>query len=377
MTILSPVSDQAAADHIDPVNHVERPVRAGRLRRLASSAGAVTTMAVAGLLVAAVPSLAGTSWHAALGLLAGVSRSELVVLVGLWFAGLLGYTLVLRASMPGLTTGQALSLNLAGSAVANAVPLGGPASMGLTTAMARSWGFSPARLGAYLTVSNVWTAVGRVAAGILGLSVLVLALPSTVHLKGLPALFGTILLAGAAVVAVLGRERSTAQLAARVGRLIDRMDTRRGRSDRRVGERLRVGAVEARRVSLDLSRRSWPRFLIGMATQVALLVALLDGCLRAVGHPLPRVVVFAAVGIERLAGAVPITPGGVGVADLGLVTVLAASGGSPAVAAAALLYRLFTFGLEIPVGAVVALGWWLTRHRRGPVDRLDPAQASS
>jgi uncharacterized membrane protein YbhN (UPF0104 family) len=336
-------------------------------------AATVATVGLAAGLVAAVPLLAGTSWPAVTHLLGSLRPTWLPVLVAVWFAGLVGYSLVLRTSMPGLTTRQALSLNLAGSAVANAVPLGGALSMGLTTAMARSWGFSPARLGAYFTVSNVWTGVGRVAAGVLGLSALVLLRPGAVHLRGLGALFAAVAVATLLAVAVLGRERSTASVATGIGARIDRWDRRRGRPDRRAAERLRAGAVESRRLSLRLSRHSWHRFTIGMACYTALLVTLLAFCLGALGQPTSLVVVVAAVGTERLAGAVPLTPGGVGVADLGMVTVLAATGGAPAqVAAAALLYRLLTFGVEIPVGAAVALGWWLLRRRRGFAPTPEP-----
>jgi putative heme transporter len=335
------------------------------LRGIGHGALALGLAGVAAGLVAAVPTLAGTSWPAVVALLDDIRPYWVVVLAAVWFAGLLGYSLVLRASMPGLTTRQALSLNLAGSAVSNALPLGGAMSMGLTTAMARSWRFSPARLGAYFTVSNAWTAAGRLTAGVLGLSTLMLIHPGRVQVRGLGTLFAAVALATAAVVAVLGRERSTARVATRIGRLVDRLDSRRGRTDRQVADRLRAGAVEARRLSLGLSRLSWHRFLIGMTCYIALLVTLLALCLRAAGQPTALAVVFAAVGVERLAGVVPLTPGGVGVADLSMVTVLAATGGAPpAVAAAALLYRLFTFGLEIPVGATVALGWWLRRRAR-------------
>ena len=70
----------------------------------------------------------------------------------------------------------------------------------------------------------------------------------------------------------------------------------------------------------------------------------------------------------------PITPGGVGVADLGLVGVLLALGGDPvSVTGAAVLYRAFIFAVEIPrgqrsAGSLVA--------RPTPVDRTPPGDAT-
>lgn len=318
-------------------------------------------------LVSAVPALAGTSWSAVLALLGSVRPVWLVVASGVWFAGLLGYSLVLRAALPGLTTRQALGLNLAGSAVANTVPAGGAVSMGLTAAMARSWGFSSTQLGAYFTVSNVWTATGRLAAGLLGLSVVVLVHPGAAPASGLGSVFVVIAIAALLVGGVLGRERSTEAVAALLGRTVDRVDRRRARPSRDAEHRLRASAIAARRLSIELSRDSWHRFAAGMACYVLFLGVLLGVCLRGVGEPAPWAVVLAAVGIERLSGAVPFTPGGLGVADLTLVSVLTATGTGPSAAAAAtLLYRVFTFGLEIPVGGAIALSWaWLRSRARG------------
>ncbi|MFN0280385.1 MAG: lysylphosphatidylglycerol synthase domain-containing protein [Kineosporiaceae bacterium] len=339
--------------------------------------GLVLTVAAAGLLVV-VPRVAGTTWGAVAGVVAGLSPWWVLTLAVVWIAGLLAYTAVLTASLPGLSVRQGLALNLAGSAVANGVPAGGPASMALTTAMARSWGFGTTEVTAFLTVSNVWTAAGRVAAGLGGLVTSLAVRPGGGVPHGVVAVALPAALVAVAGVGVLGREHRTAWLAGLGGRFVDRVDRRRGRPSRDVGRRLAASAVAARRLSLDLSRRSWHRFTLGTTAYLVLLVVLLDACLRAVGHVTPVAVVVAAVGLERLATAVPLTPGGAGVAEVGLVGMLTAGGAGPAGVAAALLYRLCTFGLEIPVGASVAVGWGRHRRRtsRHPVpSRRPPAPA--
>ncbi|WP_158220983.1 lysylphosphatidylglycerol synthase domain-containing protein [Kineosporia sp. R_H_3] len=332
-------------------------------------AGTAALAATAGT-VALVPRATGTSWHAVAGLVGGLDPGRVLLLAAVWGAGLLAYSLVLTASLPGLSTRQALALNLGGSAVANAVPAGGPLSMGLTTAMARSWGFAPARLAGFLTVSNVWTALGRVAVGGAGLAAWSLAGPGGAPAAG-GGLFAPVALVAVLGVLVAGAQRRTAAAGRVVGRVAGRALHRPD-----LAGRFAAGAVEARRLALDTSRRSWPRLVAGLTGYSVLLVVLLDGCLRALGHPAPLVVVLAAVGVERVAAAVPLTPGGAGVADLGVAAVLAAAGLGPAAAAGALLYRLFTFALEIPVGAAVALGWLALRGRRpaaGPPAVAAPA----
>jgi uncharacterized membrane protein YbhN (UPF0104 family) len=71
---------------------------------------------------------------------------------------------------------------------------------------------------------------------------------------------------------------------------------------------------------------------------------------------------------ERVLTAVPVTPGGSGVVEVTITALAMALGGSPAVSTAGvLLYRGFTFGLEIVVGAVWLLGWLAVRRASGSV----------
>ena len=66
---------------------------------------------------------------------------------------------------------------------------------------------------------------------------------------------------------------------------------------------------------------------------------------------------FAAV---RLLTVLPITPGGLGITELGLVTILAANADHEAsvrVTAAVLLFRAVTYLPSIPLGALACLAW--------------------
>jgi uncharacterized membrane protein YbhN (UPF0104 family) len=350
-----------APDHpaVDPAAH-----RGSRTARLAARRALAAGLLLAPLtLVGLVPRSAGSTWPDVLGAVRGVSVGWLLALSVVWLAGLVAHSLVLTSSLPGLTSRRALSLNLAGSAVANAVPMGGAISVGLTGAMARSWGFAPVALGAYLTVSMAWNVLVRLLAGVFGLTWLAVTQSGTLWRNSvwvLSAAAGVLVLAGIA----LARERSTARLGALVGAavgLVRRTPPELSR-DRRRGFALTF--IRVRRLTLRLIARAWPRLSIGMVGYLALLTLLLDMCLRAIGSPQSLMLVAAAVGVERLVSAVPITPGGAGVAELGLVACLTLSGVNLVVAVAAtFLYRLFTFFLEIPVGLVVALGWGLARRR--------------
>ena len=341
-----------------------------RVRRVGVGAGVA---AVSAVLVAVLPRLLQTTWPEVWMLLALVPAGWLLVLAVVWLAGLVVHTLVLSASMPGLSARRALALNLAGSSVANVVPLGGPVSLGLTTGMARSWGFRSTAIGAFLTVSTVWNVAARAGLGLVGLAWWVTR-PAATHpvLVGAAATPVAVLLAG--TVAILTWDRAAGLVAGAAGRLaaagtrvVAVLHRRDGGRATGVGVRDRVaGSVaDVRRSSVAIARRSWPALSAGMLGYSALLCVLLALCLRVLGATQPVVTVVAAVCVERLLTAVPLTPGGAGVAEIGLAGSLVLAGVEPAAAAAAaLLYRLYTFALEIPVGLVVATGWGLARRPR-------------
>ncbi|HSK37984.1 MAG TPA: YbhN family protein, partial [Actinomycetota bacterium] len=78
------------------------------------------------------------------------------------------------------------------------------------------------------------------------------------------------------------------------------------------------------------------------------------------GSEVSWVEALAAFALVRLLSAFPVTPGGLGVVELGLAAALVLAGGEEAqVVAAVLVFRVLTFVLPIPIGA---LTWWLWRR---------------
>jgi len=86
-------------------------------------------------------------------------------------------------------------------------------------------------------------------------------------------------------------------------------------------------------------------------------------CLRGAGlsqAQAPWQTSLAAFAFVRLLTALPVTPGGLGITELGLVTILAAGAAHRAsiqVTAAVLLYRAVTYLPTIPLGALACLMW--------------------
>ncbi len=88
--------------------------------------------------------------------------------------------------------------------------------------------------------------------------------------------------------------------------------------------------------------------------------------MRAVGaDPRPALVLLAYVAAELLA-LLPFTPGGLGFVEAGLVGTLVVAGvSSPQALAATLLYRLATYWLPLPAGAVAYVLFRRRYPRRG------------
>ena len=113
--------------------------------------------------------------------------------------------------------------------------------------------------------------------------------------------------------------------------------------------------------TVELVHRRWiPISLTTVLSHLALYVVLLLS-LRHVGiseHEVSAAQVFAVFAFGRLLTALPITPGGLGLIELGYIGGLVAAGGDkPEVVAAVLLFRVLTYGIQIPLGALTYLIW--------------------
>ena len=289
--------------------------------------------------------VAGVTWPEVARVLAQVPVPTLVGLGALWFAGLAIYSTVLAAAMPGLGARRGLLLNLSGSAVANVLPLGGAVATGLNWRMARRWGCTNAGFAAYCVLTNALDVLAKLLlpgvalAGLWAISVHVPRLLWTLSL-------GSVLIALVVIAwpVILGRRRRTAA------------DTARCIWRTRVSEVL--DQVQA------YGRGAWARLVPGSIGYVAAQVVLLACCLHAVGVQVVAPIVLMAAAIERLGTLVPITPGGTGVAEIGTIAWLIASGvDATGAVAGVLLYRIFLIALEIPVGGAVMVAWGIGRWR--------------
>jgi uncharacterized membrane protein YbhN (UPF0104 family) len=82
---------------------------------------------------------------------------------------------------------------------------------------------------------------------------------------------------------------------------------------------------------------------------------------------------------SRLLSAVPITPGGVGLIDLGYIGGLTAFSGEEkaAIVAAVLLFRALTYGIQIPIGGFTYIVWRVKSDWRRPADAAAQRERST
>ena len=357
-----PRTTTAAPDRAEHVQPSARP-RSGwkaRVRFTLSWAAAVA------LVAAVLPSAVSVSWHGILPVLGSVHWPAALGLGVVWLLGLYVHSFVLTAAAPGLTHRRALTLNLTGSAVANVVPLGGAAGVELNRRMMRTWGIDGRAFTGYAFLTNLWDVGSKLLLPLVAVAALVDAgetITSSVRTATVVAAVGFVVFVATSVL-VLSSDRAAAAVGRRLERVARRGLRLLGRADRELG--LAEALVDVRTQSAGLVKRGWFRMSAAMAGYVFLQAVLLALCLELTGAASTWPEILAAFAVERLLTVVPLTPGGVGIADLGLVSVLLALGGDPvSVTAAAVLYRAFVFLVEIPVGSG-ALGAWLLTQRLRP-----------
>jgi uncharacterized membrane protein YbhN (UPF0104 family) len=287
---------------------------------------------------------------------------------------LASYWPMLTAVQPGLRTREAAVGNLASTAVANTLPGGGALGVGVTMTMQRSWGISVGSTALAAVVSGIWNNFVKLGLPVVALGLLAVGGDVNPGLATAAVVGIGVLVAAIVSFALLLRSEA---MAARVGSFAGRGAT--------VMRRLvRMGPVERwdeRAVAFRsdivalLERRWWWITTTSLVSHLSLFAVLLVA-LRHVGvsnDELDWQHVLAAFSFVRLLSAVPVTPGGLGVVELGLTAALGS--GLPddtknQIAAAVLLYRALTWLAPIPLG----IGCWVfwrsnASWRRDPEDR--------
>jgi uncharacterized membrane protein YbhN (UPF0104 family) len=292
----------------------------------------------------------------------------LLALAALW--NLATYWFVMVSTMPGLTYGQAAVVTESSTAVSNTVPGGGAIGIAMSYGMYSSWGFSRSRSSVSLLVAGVWNNFAKLAMPVLALALLAFTGGGGGGGRMVAGALGIAGLVGAVTVfaLVLRSKESARGIGLGAGRVASAILRLFRRPPVHGWE---LATMKFRDRTILLLRARWIRITFTTLVSHLSLFLVLLLALRFVGVSEGEVSwaeALAVFAFARLLSAIPLTPGGLGVVELALITGLAAAGGVRAeVAAGVLIFRALTYVLPIPVGLLTYIFWRRNRSwRRKP-----------
>ncbi|MFB3738051.1 MAG: YbhN family protein [Candidatus Velamenicoccus archaeovorus] len=352
--------------------------RGGALRRRRTKLAvqiALSVALVAGIFAYAIPKLADYSqvWDA----ITRMTWLELASLVAVTTFNLLTYWWQNMASIPGLGLWQAAVNNQTTTSVADTIPGGGYLAVGLGYAIYRSWGFPGSAIALSVAVTGIWNVFMKLGLPVVALAILAVEGQASGGLVA-GALVGVVVLvvAVALFALVLWRKAFARRIGDALGRALSlarRLVRKPAVSD--LGE----VAVRFRRRTIDLVAGRWVLLtLTTVVSHLALYLVLLLA-LRHVGvseREIGWAQVLGVFAFGRLVTALPLTPGGLGVVELSYIGGLILAGREHAdvppevfraqVAAAVLVFRALTYGIQIPIGGATYVIWRLMGSWRRP-----------
>jgi putative heme transporter len=302
---------------------------------------------------------------------------EITTLAAVSAINIVTYWPVMVASMPGLTLAQAAVNNGSSTSIANTLPGGGLIATGISYSMYRSWGFTNTEIGLTTIITGVWNSFVKLGMPVVALAALVVTGRSSAALI-IPTVIGMgVLVVAIGLFAAMLWKNS---LARAIGGGLGKAASLVRRWFHRPPVHWGNDAARFRKQTIGLLAKRWPALTISaLVSHLALYMVLLLA-LRHVGVSEQEVNWAQVLGVfafVRLISLFPITPGGLGLVELGYIGGLYVAGRSHAdvpldvftaqIAAAVLVFRTLTFVFQIPRGALTYVIWQRRKSWRKPV----------
>jgi uncharacterized membrane protein YbhN (UPF0104 family) len=342
-------------DRVDETASVPTTSKRPWWRQLASIALTVAVVVIVFGFV--IPQL--TDYRDVLDRISSIEPVEWVVLavLAIWF--LSAATIVWMTTLPTLRFGEGFVAQTTGTAINNSIPAGGAIAIPVQYIMFLSWGFTPGAVTSALLTAGVWDQLARLSLPVLAVAAVALT-GEAVWWMWVVSLGGVLIVAGAVWILTTVLRSETA--ARRAGEFLNRITNKvlgwigRGPVDMvsaTLQFRLNVTAVAARR---------WKLITLATVLNHAAMASLFLASLRAVGvssDDVSTAWVILAFSLGRLLVIIPVSPGGLGLVDLGYIGLLTMGWGVGAdaalLAAGVLLFRGLSFIPPIFAG----LGSWV------------------
>jgi uncharacterized membrane protein YbhN (UPF0104 family) len=261
--------------------------------------------------------------------------------------------------LPQLSWVEAIGFTQASTALTMVLPGGAPLGMAISFGLLRRLGVTAGQAGFAVALTGIWSQVMIFLYPLVG-SALVFGSgdlsSSTIAIAGASAAAGGLIVALAvAALRSPGAARWLGDAAGSVGAWFARL-FRRHPPDWSGEALLRV-----RNERLADLRKRWPSLTAATLLNQLSAYLVFELCLRAVGisvETLPPSQAFLAWAIGRVISSLPLTPGGIGVVELGMIGTLVGFGAPHAhTVAAVLLYRAAIIVPTLVVGSVALLGF--------------------
>ena len=309
------------------------------------------------------------------GVVKDLSWRDAALLVGATILNLVTFAPPWMAALPGLGFRQAFVVTQASTASTYIAPGGVAVGMALSFAMLRAWGFASAAVGLAVAVTGVWNQLAMLAFPTLALVLLTFTGDAHTALDTVAYLGLAIFVV---VVAAFAAALSTPSLARRVGDLAARIVSwAKGLIRKKPVGWDGESFVRFRDRTNSLLKRRWHVLTLStLAGHFTVFLVLLTTLrvLDVTGSEVSAVEAFAAWSLARQLGSIPITPGGLGVVELGLTTALVGFGGNQVeVVAAVLVYRFLTIVPTLGIGLLAGVTWKRYRPEELPVETPTPA----
>jgi putative heme transporter len=261
--------------------------------------------------------------------------------------------------LPGLRFVPAMQLTQASTALSTVVPGGPAAGVAGAFGILRRWGFATRDVARAVTLTGLWNQLLNLSFPVVAVFLLTISGENTATLA--TAAFVGVAVLGVVVtglVLVLVSDR----LALDVGEVAARFANWALGKVRRGPVRWSGASFERFREDAgDLLTRRWHVLTLASLAGSLTVFAVLVVSLRAFGVTAAEVSLvdaFAAWALIRIIASIPITPGGIGVVELGLTGALVGFGGDNAgVVAAVLVFRFLTVVPTLVLGLVAAATW--------------------
>lgn len=343
------------SDPQPPGEHDEVPPPPPKIdRRKQVIAGVLTLAVLVFVFFGVFPKFANYSeaWDA----IQKMSVGSLVALLLVTVLNVAVYVLPYQAALPGISYGHAFVVRQTSFMISNVVPAGGAFGLGVQYAMLSGYGYGPAPTSTAIAATTLWNLLVTLALPVIGVLLLVFqGGAETNEVVGAVGGVMAVVLIVVALVAVLRSEGA----ARRVGGWGDSIIRRFRKGEE--GDPATKAVLRFRETTQEVVFKRWQMLTASsFAQQICqfLILAVAFYAIDGRDSGVNPAQLFAAFALARLAGFIPITPGGLGTVDAAMVALIHQFGADKSVALAAdLVWRALSFFPQVFIGVITFLIW--------------------